>query len=110
MVVGYTCTKRSHSIQALILDSGPTGASREIEQISGACHKHFKTKEQAEAFIDDWKESYAEVWRRAVKEALDNGLRPRDMKLDTKEILHEVEEDPAIEEISQQFDSMLALA
>lgn len=32
---------------------------------------------QAEAFIEDWKKSYAEVWHDMIKEALDQGFRPR---------------------------------
>ncbi|KAF1850581.1 uncharacterized protein K460DRAFT_412268 [Cucurbitaria berberidis CBS 394.84] len=87
---------------------GPEGASQAVHEISGACHKHFRTKEQAEAFIEDWKETYAEVWRRAVKEALDNGLRPLGMKLDTKEILRGANQDPAINGISQRFDSVMS--
>lgn len=34
---------------------------------------------QAEAFIEDWKESYAEIWYELIKEALDRGFRPRDI-------------------------------
>lgn len=35
---------------------------------------------QAKAFIEDWKESYAEVWYELIKEALDRGFRPRDTR------------------------------
>ena len=56
--------------------SGKTGALEEIHEITGACHKRFKTRAQAEAFIEDWKESFADVWRREVRRALDRGLRP----------------------------------
>lgn len=35
---------------------------------------------QAEAFIEDWKESYAEVWCELIKEVLDRGFRPRDIQ------------------------------
>ncbi|RMJ21266.1 hypothetical protein PHISP_07869 [Aspergillus sp. HF37] len=35
---------------------------------------------QAEAFIEDWKESYAEVWGELIKDALDRGFRPRDIE------------------------------
>lgn len=88
--------------------SGPEGALQDIHGIPGACYKHFRTKEQAEAFIEDWKETYAEVWCRAVKEALDKGLRPQDMKLDAKEIMRGADQDPAIEGISRRFDSVMS--
>jgi hypothetical protein len=51
--------------------NGKTGAQKEVHEISGACHKWFKTKAHAIAFIEDWKESFAEVWRREGKKALD---------------------------------------
>lgn len=31
---------------------------------------------QAEAFINDWKETYAEIWCEMIKDALDRGYRP----------------------------------
>jgi hypothetical protein len=46
----------------------------QIHEISSACHKRFKTEAQAEAFIEDWEESFADVLRVEVKKALD---RPR---------------------------------
>lgn len=68
--------------------SGTTGSELEVKEISGACHKRFRTRAQAEAFVEDWKESFADVWRRAIREGLDQGLRPRDMKLSVEGILH----------------------
>ncbi|KAJ5372450.1 SinR repressor/SinI anti-repressor dimerization [Penicillium concentricum] len=35
---------------------------------------------QAEAFIEDWKGAYAEVWSELIKEALDRGFRPSDIR------------------------------
>ena len=61
--------------------SGNTGSKPEVEKISGACYKRFRTFAQAEAFIEDWKESFADVWRSAIRKGLDQGLRPCDMKL-----------------------------
>jgi len=81
----------------------------QIHEISGACHKRFKTKVQAEAFIEDWKESFAEVWRREVKQALDRGLRPRDMKVSTEGILHEGGEEDAAEYLAKQLNKKLEL-
>lgn len=63
-----------------------------VKDISGACYKRFKTRSQAEAFIEDWKDSFADVWRRVVREGLDQGLRPCDMKLSVEGILHRPEE------------------
>jgi hypothetical protein len=59
-----------------------------VKEISGACHKRFRTRSQAEAFIEDWKDSFADVWRRKIREALDQGLKPCDMKLSVEGILY----------------------
>ena len=64
----------------------------EVKEITGACYKRFRTRSQAEAFIEDWEESFADVWRRAIREGLDQGLRPRDMKVRVEGILHETDE------------------
>jgi hypothetical protein len=61
---------------------------KKISGVSGACYKCFKTEAQAEAFIEDWKKSYAKVVRQAVRKGLDEGLRPEDMSLNVKELLH----------------------
>ncbi|ORY61000.1 uncharacterized protein BCR38DRAFT_349462 [Pseudomassariella vexata] len=72
---------------------GTIGSEPEVKEISGACHKRFKTRAQAEAFIEDWKESYADVWRRAIKEGLDKDRRPHDMKVKVKGILRAIDRD-----------------
>lgn len=59
-----------------------------MKEISGACHKRFRTRSQAEAFIEDWKDSFADVWRRKIREELDQGLKPYDMKLSVEGILY----------------------
>jgi hypothetical protein len=59
-----------------------------VKEVSGACHKRFRTRSQAEAFIEDWKDSFADVWRRKIREALDQGLKPCDMKLSVEGILY----------------------
>ncbi|KAL3421822.1 hypothetical protein PVAG01_05978 [Phlyctema vagabunda] len=61
---------------------------QEVKEVSGACHKRFRTRSQAEAFIEDWKDSFADVWRRKIREALDQGLKPCDMKLSVEGILY----------------------
>jgi viroplasmin and RNaseH domain-containing protein len=57
-------------------------AKPEVDRSSGACHKHFRTRAQAEAFIEDWKNSYADVCRREIKAKLDQGFRPSNMNLE----------------------------
>ncbi|KAK8013572.1 hypothetical protein PG991_009165, partial [Apiospora marii] len=63
----------------------------ETEKISGVCHKHFRTRAQAEAFIEDWKQSYTEVYAMVLKQALDQDLRPRDLKMNLEDILEKPE-------------------
>lgn len=58
-----------------------------VKYQSGACHKRFRTRSQAEAFIEDWKDSLADVWREEIKNGLDQGLRPRNMKFSAEDIL-----------------------
>jgi len=67
------------------------GSEPKVSEVSGACHKRFRTKDQAQAFIEDWKQSFADVYREAIKEALDKGFRPPDLKLSVVGILHETE-------------------
>ncbi|KXG49563.1 SinR repressor/SinI anti-repressor, dimerization [Penicillium griseofulvum] len=59
---------------------GENGAEREVIKVEGSCHKRFRTMAQAEAFMEDWKGTYAEVWSELIKEALDKGFRPRDIR------------------------------
>ncbi|EER44044.1 conserved hypothetical protein [Histoplasma capsulatum H143] len=66
---------------------GKSGAEEEVKRFPGACHKVFRSRAQAEAFIEDWKNSYADIWWRAIREALDQGLRPADMKIKVRSIL-----------------------
>jgi hypothetical protein len=89
-------------IRLLMRCSGDKGAMEEVHEITGACHKRFKTKAQAEAFIEDWKEAFADVVRRAVKEGLDRGLRPQDMRLGIGGLFRKGGED-AIEHIAEQM-------
>ena len=55
------------------------------------CHKHFRTELQAKAFIEDWKETFADVCRRSIKQKLDDGFRPNDMELSIKKMSRAVE-------------------
>lgn len=61
------------------MDSGSGGAEPEVLHFSGACHKHFRTLAQAEAFMADWKEM-SNCVAKAKKELL-NGCRPTKMKV-----------------------------
>jgi hypothetical protein len=45
----------------------------------GACHKHFRTLQQAENFIADWEEMYASIVKAKIKEELSDGHRPAQM-------------------------------
>jgi hypothetical protein len=62
-----------------------------VKEVPGNCHKRFRTRSQAEAFIEDWKESFADVWRRAIREGLDQGLRPRNLKVSVEGLLYETD-------------------
>ncbi|KAI2788539.1 hypothetical protein POX_e06557 [Penicillium oxalicum] len=55
---------------------GENGAEKEVTEEKGSCHKRFRTMAQAEAFIEDWKETYAQIWHEIIKNALDRGHRP----------------------------------
>ncbi|KAK7928711.1 hypothetical protein PG985_005709 [Apiospora marii] len=49
------------------------------EEYSGACPKHFRTYDQAKAFIQDWNQSYAEAYEIVLKQKLDPNLKPQDL-------------------------------
>jgi hypothetical protein len=87
----------------LTRQSGSNGTETRVDEWPGACHKRFRTEAQAEAFIEDWKDTFADVWRQAVKEGLDRGLRPCTMKLSVDWILHGNNEE--LEEESDQNGS-----
>ncbi|KAJ5335710.1 uncharacterized protein N7506_005646 [Penicillium brevicompactum] len=46
-----------------------------------ACQECFSTKQEAEEFIESWKDAYADVWRRAIRQGLNEGWKARDMNL-----------------------------
>lgn len=96
-------------ISVLMRYRGETGALEEIHEISGACHKRFNTEAQAKAFIEDWKEAFAEVVRREVKEGLDRGLRPRNMNLSIEGLLHRRGSGHGTECLAEQFDAQLRI-
>ncbi|QKX62550.1 uncharacterized protein TRUGW13939_09711 [Talaromyces rugulosus] len=79
--------------------SKEAGAESKVNVFPGSCHKAFRTRAQAEAFIEDWKDTYAEIWRREIRKALDQGLRPENLKFQVEKILHSQESS----ELSDQF-------
>jgi hypothetical protein len=82
------------------------GAFEATCEISNACHKCFKTEAQAEAFIKDWKESYAELVRQAVWKGLNGGLRPRDISLNVEGLLREGDQ---VESLAEELGTRLRL-
>ncbi|PMB66045.1 hypothetical protein BM221_008246 [Beauveria bassiana] len=56
-------------------------------EVEGACFKKFETEQEAEAFIQDWKQAVVEVYMVEIKTALDNGFRPAHMKFNVKKKL-----------------------
>lgn len=106
--INFGCTiLPQQSVDKLLMHySGETGASEEVHKISGACYKRFRTEAQAKAFIEDWKESFAEVSRRAIKGKLDQGLRPRDMKLSMDGLLDNRDEETTGEEITESLERL----
>ncbi|MCJ1479360.1 hypothetical protein MMC13_008045 [Lambiella insularis] len=88
---------------------GKTGSLEEIQEFPGACHKRFKTNAQAQVFIEDWKESYADVLRSEVKKALDRGLQPKDMKFGTENILQEPNGGNDIADLAEQFNRQIGI-
>ena len=81
----------------------------EIQEFQSACHKRFKPKAQAQAFIEDWKESYANVRRSEVKKALDRGLQLKDTKFGTEDILQEPNSDSDIADLAEQLNRQIGI-
>lgn len=87
LVVSAPPVNECLSQAAEITISGEGGAEEKVDEDSGACHQMFRTRAQAEAFIEDWKQSFAHVYLAKIMEALDRGLRPLDMKLSVADVL-----------------------
>ena len=66
-------------------------AEAATEGFSGACHKRFNNELEAKAFIEDWKDGYANTWQRAIRQGLDDGWKPNDLKYDIGKILVKVD-------------------
>jgi hypothetical protein len=75
--------------------------------VSSNCHKYFRTRAQAEAFIEDWKQTVASIYYKAIREALDDGFRPDDMKFNVAGILHKPQRTKEGEdEITMRLDKL----
>lgn len=59
--------------------------------------------------IEDCKESFADVGRREVKQGLDRGLRPWDMKVGIERLLCEGGAEVLVENLAKQLDERLEL-
>lgn len=74
-------------IFSYLQNSGADGASDETDMWKGACHKHFRTEAQAEAFIQDWESSLVELCNIAAKPKQVGGLKLKDIKAENLETL-----------------------
>lgn len=64
---------------------------------------------QAEAFIEDWKASYAEIWYESIKDALDRGFRPREMGFSIEKFLYKPIISTEIDDIVKKTEKQLSL-
>ncbi|KAJ5661099.1 uncharacterized protein N7484_000471 [Penicillium longicatenatum] len=94
---------------------GGNGAKKEVDNVKSSCHKRFRTRAQAEAFIADWKETYADIWREEIKKALDEGFRPHgtdafrsdEMRRIIRLFLHEPVTPAKIDELAEMTKKQL---
>ncbi|KAM3510406.1 hypothetical protein MY10362_000030 [Beauveria mimosiformis] len=70
----------------------------QTSEVAGACFKKFETEQEAEAFIEDWKQAVVQVYMLEIKTALDNGFRPAHMKFNVKKKLLQRDTNKAAEE------------
>ena len=56
--------------------SGDQGAFPKIDSFRHVCHKHFKSRDQANEFIADWIETYLEMMTCESRKQLQAGWRP----------------------------------
>ena len=65
-----------------------TRSAKSASEGTEACYRAFKSQEEAEDFfIISWKDAFADVSRRAIRQALENGWKPRDMKFNVDSFL-----------------------
>lgn len=63
------------------------GGAEKATKGTTACYKAFEIEWEAEEFIAIWKDAVADVWRREIRKALDEGWRPQDMEFNIKAIM-----------------------
>lgn len=51
------------------------------------CFQRFGTEQEEEGFIEEWKDAYADVLARAIRQGLDNGWKPKDMEFHIRSLL-----------------------
>jgi len=75
-----------------------------------ACHGRFDTEYEARRFIEEWKDAYADIWRLAIRQGLDEKWRPEDLKVDLEKVLNKVDDgrvkDEDEESICSQFEDL----
>ncbi|KAE8155525.1 hypothetical protein BDV40DRAFT_283551 [Aspergillus tamarii] len=49
---------------------------------TNACQQRFQTQQEVEQFIATWKDAYADVWRKGIRQGLGKGWKRKDMKFD----------------------------
>ena len=79
MFIGTTSKSSAHassSSSSETCGSGNEGALPEVDSFRHACHKHFKSKDQADEFITDWIETYLEMMKYESRKQLQAGWRP----------------------------------
>jgi viroplasmin and RNaseH domain-containing protein len=77
-----------------------------VVKFSGACHKHFRTLEQAEAFIADWEEMSACIVKAKNKEESSDGHRPAQMRETPVSFSLKIECDDTDEELADGVSRM----
>jgi hypothetical protein len=77
-----------------------------VVNFSGACYKHFRTLQQAEAFIADWEEMYACIVKAKIKEELSDGHRPAQMRGTPVPLSLKIERNDGDEELTDGVSRM----
>ncbi|KAF2135166.1 uncharacterized protein K452DRAFT_293426 [Aplosporella prunicola CBS 121167] len=85
---------------------GDDGAKIPADKHPGACHKSFRTKAQAEAFIEDWKSMFAEICKQKIRSELDRGVRPVDIGIAQKPILTLLNKQSDVEEAINRLEQL----
>lgn len=52
------------------------------DEVSGACHKHFRNYQQAQDFLNDWSHTVADLYASQIVYALEDGFQLPNMEFD----------------------------